>query len=151
MSESNTLNMNIRTHIENLMGTIKDILLINELYATSSAASSDLDVRNQEIVNMLDRAKSNSWKSKHTYLNSVYTIEYNRWITNIILFTFFVLMIALLIMAVALMNGRGIGSLGAWLALLFIVYACAIVVWYNGYKARTQYNWNKFYFKKPTG
>lgn len=145
----------VRNKLQEFVSVIKDIVLLNEVYSTHKYVEGTMQPNMDILMRTKMRTESEWYRAKMEYMTSYHEIQYKRFLMNITLATLMFLCLSAVAYGFVFMNGlpnpsNYIKILGIAIGCLFVIYLVVLILMYKNVKKRTNYNWNRIYFKPPS-
>lgn len=144
----------VDTALAKLVAVIKDVVLLNEIYSTNMYIHNTIgsDKNNLERTNR--RAASGLHQAKMEYMTTHHHIQYKRYLINVMLLTLGVFSVCMLLMGYLFMGGISnphdyYTIFGIIIGSIIVLYLVVMYLWWTNIKRRTNYNWNRIYFRPP--
>lgn len=145
----------VQKSLQDFVYVIKDIVLLNEVYSTHKYVEGTMQPNLDTLLRTKTRTESEWYRAKMEYLTAYHDIQYKRFLMNMTLVTLMFLCLSALAYGFVFMNNLPdpkayIKMLGIAIGCLFVIYLVVIVLMYKNVSKRTNYNWNRIYFKPPS-
>lgn len=145
----------VRDKLQEFVYVIKDIVLLNEVYSTHKYVEGTMQPNLDTLLRTKTRTESEWYRAKMEYLTSYHEMQYKRFLMNMTLATLMFLCLSAVAYGFVYMNGLSDPSAYAkmlWIGIgcLFVIYLVVLILMHKNVKKRTNYNWNRIYFKPPS-
>lgn len=146
---ANTSNTDLKQLIVNYVGVGKTTSQLAQTIYDSTYVNKTLTDEQKRVQALDVAAKKNIYKVRQLTLTESYRAKYYRFVTNVMIFTCFVTMLCLIMLA--MMRSRPnswISLTGPWIiGAVIIFYTMCMVVVFNNVKTRTPGDWDQYYFR----
>lgn len=156
----------IESKFENIDLQYTDMLYqiqtINKMSNMTLYMDNIYSIENQRMTSLKKQSVNNVQKMRQTFMANKYKMNYQRFLTNIVLFTFIVVIVCGIALCLTKLpdkpsvpqseNMRISPSIGFMIVggVLFL-YVMLMFIFYKGWQQRRKDDWSKFYFSQPTG
>ena len=143
----------INTELQKLVKNVRDIVILNELYSTHVFVESTVNPGKQSLDRTKDKTYSEYYRMLIEYSSKHHEMQYKTYWMHVMFLTIGALSLSAIVVGYVYMLTENPDSvtwvMWTFLALIWIVYLILVIKWYGNVKKRTQYNWNRIYFKPP--
>jgi hypothetical protein len=128
----------------------ENIILLNDLANVNKFANLTVDKETQRLANLRMKSSSDLVKMRSKFLAKQYDINYNKFLTNIIITTLVFVIVACI--AFYTFEKQKIDSYVFWwiIGVVISLYVIVIILLIKNKQTRRKDDWNKYYFFKST-
>lgn len=126
-----------------------DMRIVNDLVNVSGFMNSSMETEYNRISKLRDKTVSNVHKLRHHFMMLKYDTNYNIFVSGIVQYTLFVMVICGLLISLNLRpKGEKLGkTFTAWLiGIILFIYLVLVVIFIRQSFKRRKDDWNKYYF-----
>lgn len=126
----------------------ENMMIVNELMNVSDFMNESMSTEFNRISKLRDQTIGNVHKLRHQYMMTKFDTNYNSFISGIIQFTIFVLVICCLIITLSLANQETFSLNTAFfiIGIVLFIYTTLVIVFIRQSMRRRKDDWDKYYF-----